>query len=296
MKQTDEMGSYWPRKGYASAWYQWDLWMQSRMIELFAALEEDQEEIDQLRLYLIHQKRGRDWGNGMVASWAARSLLLYGSEVAIQPAQIGIKWGKEVFSPLRIRTGGTGPSGYYRFAWNDAASIPEARTLELSHSGGGPAWGALFIKENHRLDDLSLTEGPLKASRDVMIQNSKGAWIRLPENEPIGVGQRLRVRISLTTDRDLSYVELKDFLGTGCIPEKVLSGYHYKEGLSWYQARDPEAVIFYLSRLPKGKHTIEYTAIAEQAGHYFGGYSTVQCLYAPEFRAWSQSVRIHAER
>lgn len=294
--QSDEMGSYWPRKGFASSWYQWDLWMQSRMIELYAVMGEDQKEIDQLRLYLIHQKRGRDWGNGMVASWAAKSLLLYGSDVTDQPARVGIKWGKETFSPLRIKTGGTGPSGYYRYAWNDASSIPVARTVELSHEGGSPAWGTLFIREDHRLDELSSTEGPLKASRDVMVQDSKGIWTKISENEPVKVGQRLRIRITVSTDRELSYVELKDFLGTGCVPEKVLSGYFHKEGLSWYQARDPESVIFYVTWLPKGRHTLEYTAVAEQAGRYFGGYATVQCLYAPEFRAWSASVRIHTER
>jgi hypothetical protein len=98
------------------------------------------------------------------------------------------------------------------------------------------------------------------------------------------------------TDRELSYIEIRDYLGTGVMPVSVLSGYQYHAGLSYYQSRDPEAVVCYIQQLPKGTSTIEYQAVIEQAGNYFGGYATATSLYAPEFRAWSGSVRIHAKR
>ncbi|MFO7617175.1 MAG: MG2 domain-containing protein [Bacteroidales bacterium] len=296
MASSPEMGLYWPRKGYASAWYHWDIWMQSRLIELFAAVEEGRGELDQLRLYLLHQKRGRDWGNGMVAGWAAKSLLFYGSALLQQPAVIGFNWGGEQFSPLRVRTGSVAPNGYYRYGWKDPAEMPNANKLEVRHEGGGPAWGALYTLNSHQLDELAATDGPLKIGRTLMIRNQAGQWTDYRPGTDLMVGQVVRVRLTITSDRDLSYLELKDHLGTGFVPVGVLSGYHYQQGLSWYQAREPEAVLFYLHTLPRGTHTIEYQAVPEQSGRYFGGYSTLQSLYAPEFRAWSGGVRVSAGR
>lgn len=296
MLSSDEMGLYWPRKGYASDWYQWDLWMQSRMIELFAAIEDGRKDLDQLRLYLVHQKRGRDWGNGMVATWAARSMLFYGSDLLTKPASIDIQWGRERFIPLRIATGSAGPSGYYSFAWNEPEEIPADKSINISHTGGGPAWGTVYSLNGLRLDELAASEGPLVIAREVMVGGDTGTWKNIKSGQVIHTGQQIRIKLTLKSDRDLSYVEVKDFLGTGCIPFKVLSGYHYNAGLFWYQAREPESVLFYLQRLPKGTQTLDYIAVAEQAGNYFGGYAAVQSLYAPEFRAWSNSLRINARR
>jgi hypothetical protein len=129
-----------------------------------------------------------------------------------------------------------------------------------------------------------------------MVRNQAGQWTEYKPGIELMVGQVVRVKLTIRSDRDLSYLELKDYLGTGFMPVGALSGYHYHQELSWYQAREPEAVLFYLHALPRGTHTIDYQAVPEQSGHYFGGYATIQSLYAPEFRAWSDGVRVKAGR
>jgi hypothetical protein len=294
---TDEQwGIHWPRKGYGTAWYDWDLWMQSRMIELFAVVEEGHKDLDQLKLYLIHQKRGRDWGNGLIAAWASKSLLFYGSDLLIRPAMIGMTWGNEKYSPLRVKTGSIGVTGYYRFEWKRAEEMPKSKTVEVVQTEGGPAWGTLFTLNNYQLDQLSATGGPLKIKRDVMVRNGLTGWQQLGKGQPVKKGDLIRIRLSVQSDRELSYIEIRDFLGTGFVPVRILSGYQYHDGLSYYQSREPESVVCYVPQLPKGISTIEYQAVIEQAGNYFGGYATATSLYAPEFRGWSDSFRINAKR
>jgi len=295
-KVDEQWGMYWPRKGYASSWFEWDLWMQSRMIELFTGIEDGRKDLDQLKLYLIHQKRGRDWGNGMVAAWASKSLLFYGTNLSIKPASVGMTWGTEKYSPLRVKTGSMDVTGYYRFEWKKAQEMPEARSMEITQTEGGPAWGTLFTLNNYQLDKLSATSGPLNISREVMIRDERGSWSRIQKGESIHVGDVIRIRLTVRSDRELSYIEIKDNLGTGFMPVQVLSGYHYRAGLSYYQSREPESLVCYVSQLPKGVSSIEYQAVVEQAGSYFGGYATATSLYTPEFRAWSDSFRIHAKR
>lgn len=295
-KVDEQWGMYWPRKGYGSSWFEWDLWMQSRMIELFAGIEDGRKDLNQLKLYLIHQKRGRDWGNGMVAAWASKSLLFYGTDLSIKPASVSMTWGDEKYSALRVKTGSMGVTGYYRFEWEKGQKMPKSLSMEVTQTDGGPAWGTLFTLNNYQLDKLSATSGPLNISREVMIRDERSSWNDIRKGQSIQVGDVIRIRLNIKSDRELSYIEIKDNLGTGFMPVQVLSGYQYRAGLSWYQSREPESLVCYVSQLPKGISSIEYQAVVEQAGSYFGGYATATSLYAPEFRAWSDSFRIHAKR
>jgi hypothetical protein len=295
-KKEDQWGIHWPRKGMGSSWYNWDLWMQSRMIELFSIIEEGQHELDQLKLYLIHQKRGRDWGNGLVAAWATKSLLFYGNQNPMQQASVEMEWGKMKYSPLRIKTGSMGVTGYYKYDWKKVEDIPGSPLMKVAHLAGGPAWGTLFTLNMYKLDNLSKTGGPLVISRDVLKEDDLGRWTSIRKDQKLAVGDKIRIRLNIQSDRELSYVEIRDYLGTGFKPLRVVSGYQYHAGTSYYQSREPEAIVFFISQLTKGINSIDYEAIVEQAGSYFGGYATATSLYAPEFRAWSGSFRIHAER
>jgi uncharacterized protein YfaS (alpha-2-macroglobulin family) len=296
MTESEEMGAWWPRKGFGSEWYQWDIWMQSKMIELFAAMEDGRKELDKLRLYLVQQKRGRDWGNGLVAAWASKSLLFFGSDLENKPAQVSFKWGGDQFSSLRIKTGSSGPQGYYRINWDTPESMPKAKNLEFNHSGGSPAWGALYTLEEHKIDELKSEGGSVTIQRNLLTSNSANQWEIVKPDLKLKAGTRVKIRLVIKSDRQLSYVEIKDFLGTGFKPVSVLSGYKYQAGLGWYQAREPEAVVFYIPILPKGERVIEYEVLAEQVGSYFAGYAEAQSMYAPEFRAWSNSARISVKR
>lgn len=295
-KIDEQWGMFWPRKGYGSSWFEWDLWMQSRMIELFAGIEDGRKDLDQLKLYLIHQKRGRDWGNGMVAAWAAKSMLFFGNDSILKPASVSMTWGREKYSALRINTGGTGSTGYYRYEWKNPDVMPGSRSMQIEKSEGGPAWGTLFTLNNHKLDKLSVTGGPLIITREVMIRGESGRWEMMQKGQQVHVGDVARIRLTIKSDRELSYIEVRDFLGTGFMPVRVLSGYQYNAGLSYYRSREPESIVYFISQLPKGDNTIEYQVIVEQAGNYSGGYATATSLYAPEFRGWSDSFRMHAGR
>jgi hypothetical protein len=154
-----------------------------------------------------------------------------------------------------------GVAGYYRFEWKKALEMPKSRSIEVTKTEGGPAWGTLFTLNNYQLDKLSATSGPLNISREVMIRDERGGWAHVRKGQLIHVGDVIRIRLIVKSDRELSYIEIKDNLGTGFMPVQVLSGYQYRAGLSYYQSREPESVVCYISQLPKGVSTIEYQAV-----------------------------------
>ena len=77
--------------------------------------------------------------------------------------------------------------------------------------------------------------------------------------------------------------------------QEALSGYRYQGGLGYYQSITDVAAHFFFDYLPKGTHVFEYKLKANAAGEYSNGITTLQCLYAPEFSAHSEGIRLRVE-
>jgi hypothetical protein len=71
-----------------------------------------------------------------------------------------------------------------------------------------------------------------------------------------------------------------------------LSGYRYNDGLGYYQSTGDIATNFFFEYLPKGTWVFEYSLKVNNAGDFSNGITTVQCLYAPEFAAHSEGLRV----
>ena len=68
-------------------------------------------------------------------------------------------------------------------------------------------------------------------------------------------------------------------------PVKPLSGYHAG---AYITPRD-NATCYFFGMLSKGTHVIETEYYIDRAGTYETGTATVECAYAPEFRAVTKS-------
>jgi hypothetical protein len=77
-------------------------------------------------------------------------------------------------------------------------------------------------------------------------------------------------------------------------PIQQLSGYHYGSSLGYYQSTKDASTDFFFDYVPKGIYIFEYPLRVTYAGNFSNGFTTVQCLYAPEFAAHSKGQRIIA--
>ena len=117
----------------------------------------------------------------------------------------------------------------------------------------------------------------------------------IAEGEQLQVGDKLTVRVQLSSDRAMEYIHVKDMRASGTEPADILSGYNWKGGLGYYQSTRDAATNFFISYLPKGSYQFEYNLFINQAGNFSVGVSTAQCLYAPEFSAHSEGLRINVK-
>ena len=99
------------------------------------------------------------------------------------------------------------------------------------------------------------------------------------------VGDRIKVRITINTTRDLDFVQVLDRRAACMEPVNQLSGYHHGA----YCSPKDISTNYYYYGLAKGKHVIETEYYIDRAGVYETGTCTMQCAYAPEYRTTAKS-------
>ena len=110
------------------------------------------------------------------------------------------------------------------------------------------------------------------------------------------MGEKLTVRLTITSDRDLEYVHLKDSRAAAFEPVSSHTQYLYRHPLSYTMVPHDAATDFFFDRMPAGTHIIDYPLLATQAGTFLNGLATIECMYAPEFRGHSAPLTVTVVR
>ncbi|MCY1545312.1 Bacterial Alpha-2-macroglobulin MG10 domain protein [compost metagenome] len=146
-----------------------------------------------------------------------------------------------------------------------------------------------------QLDKITSANTGVKIKKQLFIQSStaKGNVLRpLTANHTLTVGDLLKVRIEIYSDRDMEYVHLKDMRSSGFEPVNVISRYKYQDGLGYYESTKDASTNFFISYLRKGTYVFEYELRVTHAGNFSNGITSLQCMYAPEFATHSEGIRV----
>jgi hypothetical protein len=90
----------------------------------------------------------------------------------------------------------------------------------------------------------------------------------------------------------MEYVHMKDMRASGLEPVNVLSGFKWQDGLGYYESTRDASTNFFFSTLRKGTYVFEYPLFVTHEGDFSNGITSIQCMYAPEFTAHSEGVRM----
>lgn len=115
------------------------------------------------------------------------------------------------------------------------------------------------------------------------------------DNTILKTGDRVKARIIIRVGRDMEYVHMKDMRAAAFEPVKAISGYQWQDGLGYYESIRDASVNFYFDYLRKGTYVFEYPLNVTQKGEFSNGITSIQCLYAPEFAAHAQGLRVKVE-
>ncbi len=159
-----------------------------------------------------------------------------------------------------------------------------------------PAWGGVYWQYFEDLDKITTASTSLRIDKKLFVQKNtdRGPVIEALDNDnSLHVGDRVKVRIEIRTDRNMEYVHLKDMRSSAMEPVNVLSEYKWQGGLGYYESTKDASTNFFFSFLPRGTHVFEYDLFVSHTGNFSNGVATIQCMYAPEFSAHSEGIKIN---
>lgn len=287
----EELGMYWKSNSSGYYWYQAPIETQAMMIETFDEVANDQEAVEELKVWLLKQKQTTDWKTTKATAEACYALLLRGTDLLENDEQVAVKVNGKLIDPEDKEAG----TGYFKKSWSSEEITPEMGNVSVTRTTEGVSWGAMYWQYFEDLDKITHAETPLKLEQKLfLVQNTDIGPVITPINEgtKLKPGDKVRVRIELRTDRNMEYVHMKDMRAAGFEPTNVISRYKWQDGLGYYESTGDAATNFFMDYLPKGVYVFEYDLRVSHEGDFSNGITTIQCMYAPEFTSHSEGVRV----
>lgn len=296
---SDEMGMYWRDNKAGYFYYQRPVETQALLIETFREVTpRDTHSVGQMQQWLLKQKQTTRWSSDIATLRAIQALMpnpaAGGQQVAVGGDKIVVR-GKALADTVEVPVAG-GSAGYLRHTYraDSLALLTAGHTVSatLRREAKGISWGSLYYQYTEQMDKIPASETGITLRRQLFRLEANGTPLELSEGTPVAVGDRLRVRLHLQCDRNLEYVELKEFRAACLEPVSTASGWVWHSGLSYYVAVLGSHNALYIDRLDKGKYIIDSDYYVTNPGSFTLAPSVLQCLYAPEFRATTPGRRI----
>ena len=289
----DEMGMFWRDTELSWWWFRAPIETQAMMIEAFDEVMNDQKSVEDCKVWMLKQKQTQDWKTTKATADAVYSLLLRGSDLLASDEIVQVSLAGKPIKPQDIEAG----TGFYEARIVGSDIKAKQGNIVVKKEDKGVAWGSVHWQYMEDMSKITAHEGtPLTLTKELFIKKNTASGPQLePLKGPVAVGDELVVRVVLRTDRDMEYIHLKDYRGSGTEPVNVLSRYKFQDGLAYYESTRDTASHFFIDYLPKGTYVFEYSTRVQLRGKYQTGVAEIQCMYAPEFNSHSASLPISVE-
>ncbi len=295
---NDEMGMYW-RQEISWHWYEAPVETQAMLIQAFEQILNDPNSVEQMKVWLLKQKQTTNWKTTGATADAVYALLLTGQDLLSEDKLVEVNVGSNTIIPRQIEgmkvEAGT---GYFKTSWKGEEIKAEMGNIEVTNPNKSIAWGAAFWQYFENLDRITAHDSPLSIEKIMFVEEltDKGPVIRpMEDGQLLKTGDKVIVRLVISTDRTLEYIHLKDMRASALEPMEQLSGYSYKGGLGFYKNVTDVSTEFFIQYLNKGTYVLEYPLMVTQKGEFSNGISTIQSYYAPEFSAHSEGKRLYVK-
>ena len=265
----EEMGRYYDTRKALYSWRNYKIPTQVSVIEAMQLLKpNDKQTIEELQRWLLMSKRTQVWDTP-VNTVDAVYAFMKGNES---------NWNKKAENAV-LKLDGKQlpmPQDSTMLGYIKTEKVGKASTLSINKKSDYTSWGAVYAEFKQPLSEIASSESGIKVRRVVVTAESQGK-----EKSLAKVGEKVKVTLMITADRDYDFVEIEDKRAACLEPVNQQSGYQW--GMGCYVSPKDNTTNFYFDRLSKGKHVVEMEYYVDRNGEYQAGSCSARCTYSPEF-------------
>ena len=274
----EEMGRYYDTRKALYSWRNYKIPTQVSVIEALQMLKpNDKQTIEELQRWLLMSKRTQVWDTPVNTVDAVYAFMKGNESNWNRKAENAILKLDGMLLPM--------PQDSTTLGYVKTEKTGKASVLSIDKKSDYTSWGAVYAEFKQPISEIGSMESGIKIRRVIVPAESDGKG-----KAQAKVGEKVKVTLIITADRDYDFVQITDKRAACLEPVNQLSGYQW--GMGCYVSPRDYATNFYFDRLSKGKHIVEMEYYVDRKGDYQSGTCTAECTYSPEFGGRTETYEL----
>lgn len=283
-----------------NAYYSWlDYKIPTQIAAMKAIRDKHPELLPDMQLWLLRQKQTQTWDNPINTVEAidflnSNTAAISHPSLAVSP-KVTFAGCKTEEYPVDTIKFLAEQLGYVKQVISPEVYADGLTTMEVKAQPQGLiSWGAVYAQCLDGLDRIQASSsGELKVSRRIIEVDGNG---NTRDKQEFHVGDKVTMRVSISADRDMDFVQVRCQHPACFEPTDQHSGFMWMGSRGGYMARHDASTDIFFDRFTKGTTTFDITFTITRTGIYQSGIATAQCAYAPEFSAHSAGSKIEVKK
>lgn len=274
----EEMGRYYDTRKALYSWRNYKIPTQVSVIEALQMLKpNDKQTIEELQRWLLMSKRTQVWDTPVNTVDAVYAFMKGNESNWSRKAENAVLKLDGKLLPM--------PQDSTTLGYVKTEKTGKASRLSIDKKSDYTSWGAVYAEFKQPISEIGSMESGIKVRRVIVPAESEGKG-----KAQAKVGEKVKVTLIITADRDYDFVQITDKRAACLEPVNQLSGYQW--GIGCYVSPRDYATNFYFDRLSKGKHIVEMEYYVDRKGDYQSGTCTAECTYSPEFGGRTETYEL----
>ena len=274
----EEMGRYYDTRKALYSWRNYKIPTQVSVIEAMQMLKpNDKQTIEELQRWLLMSKRTQVWDTPVNTVDAVYAFMKGNESNWSRKAENAVLKLDGKLLPM--------PQDSTTLGYVKTEKTGKASKLSIQKKSDYTSWGAVYAEFKQPISEIGSMESGIKIRRVIVPAESEGKG-----KAQAKVGEKVKVTLIITADRDYDFVQITDKRAACLEPVNQLSGYQW--GIGCYVSPRDYATNFYFDRLSKGKHIVEIEYYVDRKGDYQSGTCTAECTYSPEFGGRTETYEL----
>lgn len=274
----EEMGRYYDTRKALYSWRNYKIPTQVSVIEALQMLKpNDKQTIEELQRWLLMSKRTQVWDTPVNTIDAVYAFMKGNESNWSRKAENAVLKLDGKLLPM--------PQDSTTLGYVKTERPGKASRLSIDKKSDYTSWGAVYAEFKQPVSEIGSMESGIKIRRVIVPAESEGKG-----KAQAKVGEKVKVTLLITADRDYDFVQITDKRAACLEPVNQKSGYQW--GIGCYVSPRDHATNFYFDRLSKGMHIVEMEYYVDRKGDYQSGTCTAECTYSPEFGGRTEAYEL----